>query len=79
MLTSDFLLMRCLILALMLLLKEAKLPEPRACEVLETLGFETGAGSTASGVEVSSPHTCKKRVMLQRRLFWPKKICGKSA
>ena len=24
-------------------------------------------------------HTCKKRVMLQRRLFWPKKNCGKSA
>ena len=24
-------------------------------------------------------HTCKKRVMLRRRLFWPKKICGKSA
>ena len=24
-------------------------------------------------------HTCKKRVMLRRRLFWPKKNCGKSA
>ena len=24
-------------------------------------------------------YTCKKRVMLRRRLFWPKKICGKSA
>ena len=24
-------------------------------------------------------HTCKKRVMLRSRLFWPKKICGKSA
>ena len=24
-------------------------------------------------------HTCKKRVMWRRRLFWPKKICGKSA
>ena len=24
-------------------------------------------------------HTCKKRVMLRRRLFWPKKIGGKSA
>ena len=24
-------------------------------------------------------HTCKKRVMLRRRLFWQKKICGKSA
>ena len=26
-----------------------------------------------------SLYTCKKRVMLRRRLFWPKKICGKSA
>ena len=24
-------------------------------------------------------HTCKKRVMLRGRLFWPKKNCGKSA
>ena len=24
-------------------------------------------------------HTCKKRVMLRWRLFWPKKNCGKSA
>jgi len=24
-------------------------------------------------------HTCKKRVMWRRRLFWPKKNCGKSA
>ena len=24
-------------------------------------------------------HTCKKRVMLRRRLFWPKRICRKSA
>ena len=24
-------------------------------------------------------HTCKKRVMLRLRLFWPKKNCGKSA
>ena len=24
-------------------------------------------------------HTCKKRVMLRWRLFWQKKICGKSA
>ena len=24
-------------------------------------------------------HTCKKRVRLRRRLFWPKKICRKSA
>ena len=24
-------------------------------------------------------HTCKKRVMLRRRLFWPKKNCRKSA
>ena len=24
-------------------------------------------------------HACKKRVMLRRWLFWPKKICGKSA
>ena len=24
-------------------------------------------------------HTCKKRVRLRLRLFWPKKICGKSA
>ena len=27
----------------------------------------------------SSNHTCKKRVMWRRRLFWPKKNCGKSA
>ena len=33
-------------------------------------------------VQIADPdnfHTCKKRVMWQRRLFWPKKICGKSA
>ena len=24
-------------------------------------------------------HTCKKRVVLRRRLLWPKKNCGKSA
>ena len=28
---------------------------------------------------INGNHTCKKRVMLRRRLFWPKKICGKSA
>ena len=27
----------------------------------------------------SKAHTCKKRVMWRRRLFWPKKNCGKSA
>ena len=30
-------------------------------------------------IVVGAGHTCKKRVMLRRRLFWPKKICGKSA
>ena len=28
---------------------------------------------------IGAMHTCKKRVMLWRRLFWPKKNCGKSA
>ena len=28
---------------------------------------------------IRAVHTCKKRVMLRGRLFWPKKNCGKSA
>ena len=31
------------------------------------------------GCKTSTNHTCKKCVMLRRRLFWPKKNCGKSA
>ena len=30
-------------------------------------------------IPTTSLHTCKKRVMLRRRLFWPKEICRKSA
>ena len=47
------------------------------------LGFEmfptgfTGVFSSSNQVCRSVGHTCKKRVMLRRRLFWPKKICGK--
>ena len=38
-----------------------------------------GQKLTSGPHPVTLNHTCKKRVMWRRRLFWPKKICGKSA
>ena len=56
-------------------------PERRMCWLMSGLsrGSEMPKDHKSRVLDAALEHTCKKRVMLRRRLFWPKKNCGKSA